>query len=265
VRNRGEVVTTALDGSGAAAWAACRHDALRRGFTLLKAGGLEALHRASQPTGRYFDLRERAPWMTSQSTFVLFANGADLWPRFRDSIAEGSLDARTIAEDRVFDSWIEAELRAVTAASGRRHATWFSHDADLDFVQLAVDVGLASRAPCRLAIHPRRGLWFALRGFAVLDLDHRDVAELGSAHGEGAMASNTPCAGCPAPCVPPFEIARARMQAGDDPAVVAELWLAVRDACPLGREHRYGDEQLAFHMGIERAALLHEWSAPVAP
>jgi hypothetical protein len=55
------------------------------------------------------------------------------------------------------------------------------------------------------------------------------------------------------------------MQAGDDPAVVAELWLAVRDACPLGREHRYGDEQLAFHMGIERAALLHEWSAPVAP
>lgn len=24
-------------------------------------------------------------------------------------------------------------------------------------------------------------------------------------------------------------------------------WLAVRDACPLGREHRYSEQQVAYH------------------
>ena len=33
------------------------------------------------------------------------------------------------------------------------------------------------------------------------------------------------------------------------------LWLAVRDACPLGREHRYDDDQLRYHYTKDVAAL----------
>jgi cyanocobalamin reductase (cyanide-eliminating) / alkylcobalamin dealkylase len=32
-------------------------------------------------------------------------------------------------------------------------------------------------------------------------------------------------------------------------------WLAVRDACPVGREHRYGDDQIAYHYAKRRDAL----------
>ena len=33
------------------------------------------------------------------------------------------------------------------------------------------------------------------------------------------------------------------------------LWLAVRDACPVGREHRYGDDQIGYHYRHDRTLL----------
>jgi hypothetical protein len=32
-------------------------------------------------------------------------------------------------------------------------------------------------------------------------------------------------------------------------------WLAVRDACPIGRDYRYDDDQLRYHYTKDRAAL----------
>jgi hypothetical protein len=52
--------------------------------------------------------------------------------------------------------------------------------------------------------------------------------------------------------------------AGGVPGSAAELrprwhaWLAVRDACPVGRAHRYDDDQLRYHYAGERDALDHE-------
>jgi methylmalonic aciduria homocystinuria type C protein len=49
----------------------------------------------------------------------------------------------------------------------------------------------------------------------------------------------------------------ARALAAGEPRTTEELrdrwrlWLAVRDACPVGREHRYSDEQIRFHYAGE--------------
>lgn len=37
------------------------------------------------------------------------------------------------------------------------------------------------------------------------------------------------------------------------------LWLAVRDAYPAGRSHRYGDEQIRYHDTKDRAVLRREY------
>jgi methylmalonic aciduria homocystinuria type C protein len=63
-----------------------------------------------------------------------------------------------------------------------------------------------------------------------------------SAHRVASVAIEPPCT-CDASCLAMFEAAIA---AGNGP----ESWragLAVRDACPVGREFRYSDAQLAYH------------------
>ena len=53
------------------------------------------------------------------------------------------------------------------------------------------------------------------------------------------VAIAPPCR-CGEPCLAALD--RARGETTD-----LRPWIAVRDACPLGREHRYGDDQLAYH------------------
>ena len=80
-----------------------------------------------------------------------------------------------------------------------------------------------------------------------------------------------PCGACTHACTPAF-----RRALTADPWLTSEpwwLWLAVRDACPLGREHRYGEDQIVYHYVKDRSLLsLHlrpdlppslEWSASI--
>lgn len=34
-----------------------------------------------------------------------------------------------------------------------------------------------------------------------------------------------------------------------------DSWIAVRDACPIGREHRYPEDQLRYHYTKDRSLL----------
>jgi methylmalonic aciduria homocystinuria type C protein len=287
VRNPGEVTERAGD-----PWIRCAHEAVRRGFTLLAVG--QAMPRderaRTQPAERSSDPAEiergdpaneraapadvgrivaattaaaRAP----ERRGLLVGHGDDPWPRFVDALADGRIGDVDLSAGRAFDAWIEGELHAIAAASGVAYELVFAHAATLDFVQLAVDFGLAARARCRLAIHPTRGLWFALRGLVVLDEGVSSRGGRATAVGparSSAPASAAlcrapgvpPCRGCPAPCVGPLASALGLMSARVEEGELAAAWLAVRDACPVGREHRYGDAQLGYHMGTSRAALL---------
>ena len=80
-----------------------------------------------------------------------------------------------------------------------------------------------------------------------LDLDGRAV------RAAPAIAAPCDCArGCAA------RRSRAALDGGRARGTTAELrerwrlWLAVRDACPVGRAHRYSDAQIRFHYAGER-------------
>lgn len=108
---------------------------------------------------------------------------------------------------------------------------------------LAHAAGLCDVAPCRLAIHRRYGPWFALRAVALIDTPGP----------ERAPAPPRICAPCSAPCRRPFEAAVA---SGSIPETDWRRWLAPRDACPVGREHRYPERQLEYHYTKRRHLLV---------
>jgi methylmalonic aciduria homocystinuria type C protein len=103
--------------------------------------------------------------------------------------------------------------------------------------RLADEAGLAWLSPSHLCVHPTFGPWIALRAAIVIDVPAPPTT--------GAMA---PLCDCDAHCLPKLQAA---LEAGE--ATSADVtqhwqhWVAMRDACPVGREHRYSDEQIAYH------------------
>jgi hypothetical protein len=97
-------------------------------------------------------------------------------------------------------------------------------------------------APSHLCVHAEFGPWIALRAAVVLD-----------APGGGSTPAEPTC-DCPSGCLPALERALAAGEPtnGDELRDHWTLWLAMRDACPRGRAHRYGDEQIRYHYVGER-------------
>lgn len=184
---------------------------------------------------------------------ILFGNTRQLWPAFtRAYAADASLQGAT----QPLDTYAVTRLTAVLAEASAARVLWvFSHVTQphaFPIQRLAERVGLAAISPSHLAIHPLHGPWLALRAVAVVDTP-------GPAEAPPPVAR--PCQGCSAPCVPALE--RARLASGtplSSAAVVAHApaWIAVRDACPVGRASRYGETQVAYHYGLSRSRILPE-------
>jgi len=149
---------------------------------------------------------------------LLVGNTRALWPRF--------LAARRDEPDPL-DRYIERVFERVFG--GER--AWLAHvtydGAWLPIQRLANAVGFAYLAPTHLSIHPTYGPWFALRGVVALAGDPVERAPI------------TPPCRCARACTSALE----RAMSSKDPA----SWIAVRDACPIGREHRYTDDQVHYH------------------
>ena len=98
----------------------------------------------------------------------------------------------------------------------------------LPFQRLAVAAGFGTPSPSQLVIHPIYGPWFALR--AVL---------LTAGTPQTRMLPAAAC-DCADRCPEAFKRAREAQASWRD-------WLAVRDACCVGREHRYSEDQIEYH------------------
>jgi methylmalonic aciduria homocystinuria type C protein len=157
---------------------------------------------------------------------LVVGNTRALWPKF---LASGK---------RLLDDYV---MESVTAAAGDApRAIRWAHDvpATVAIQRAAAIAGLAYLAPSHLCVHPEYGPWIALRAVIVLDEDAPPRAP----------AIAPPC-DCARGCGPAFE----RAMAAGEPRSTEELrarwrlWLDVRDACPVGRVHRYSEEQILFH------------------
>jgi len=168
---------------------------------------------------------------------VVIANSRALWPRFVAALA--AQPARLDAVNPL-DDYTRETIDAAVGGLGQRADIRYVFEPPprrLPFQRLAHAAGLAHLSPTYLCIHPVYGPWIGLRAVVVFD-----------ARGpQRALAVPPPC-DCAHGCRHVFDRARA---GGDWRA-----WVEVRDACPVGREHRYSDEQIEYHYVKPRELLI---------
>jgi cyanocobalamin reductase (cyanide-eliminating) / alkylcobalamin dealkylase len=182
---------------------------------------------------------------------LLIGNTRQLWPAFtRACTADSTLQSAAQPLDTYTVTRLTAVLAAATTARVQLVFSHVTHPQAFPIQRLAERVGLTALSPSHLAIHPLHGPWLALRAVAVVDV-------AGPVERPPPLAN--PCQSCSAPCVPALERALAASGTPLSSAGVvahAHLWIAVRDACPVGRPSRYGDTQVAYHYGISRSRIL---------
>lgn len=173
---------------------------------------------------------------SADTAVLLIGNTRRLWPAFigalsrRPELAEHPDPLDCYVEKVVGDGCAQVEGARVRWA----HRATPAH---ISMQALAEVAGLAWRSPAALSVHPRYGPWIALRAAVVLH---------GTRHERDAPMPR-PCFGCATGCEKRLRSLAAEAGWRD--------WLAVRDACPLGREFRYPAQQIAYHYTKSRALL----------
>jgi methylmalonic aciduria homocystinuria type C protein len=203
-----------------------------RGFDLVHAFDL-----ALVPADDAFAEVPRAP---ERRVGLLIGNTRALWPVF---VAALRADPELASARDPLDLYTERTLAAVFpgAPVAYGHRRYGAARQFIPMQRLAELAGLAVRAPIGLCVHATYGPWFALRAV---------VALVGDPPPTPALALPCPPANCERACTPALERA---MSATPDDAWRA--WLAVREACSVGRDHRYEDAQLRYHYTKDRSAL----------
>jgi len=172
---------------------------------------------------------------------VITGNTRAMWPRFRDAVRR---DPALLCVDHPLESYTERCITRAVEAVGVPASLRWSHDAGERLVamqRVAHVAGLAYLAESHLSVHPVYGPWIGLRAV---------VSFRAPGPSSPPPELRHPCSGCRDRCLPAFERALASVH-GQLTTEAArahwESWLACRDACPTGREHRYGDAQIRYH------------------
>jgi methylmalonic aciduria homocystinuria type C protein len=172
---------------------------------------------------------------------VLVGNTRALWPRFVAALRDDHELATALHPIDLYTERAFAEAFPDTPVVFA-HRRYGAARQFVPMQRLAELAGLAARAPTGLCVHRRYGPWFALRGVVALTGDP-----------PATSATRLPCPKdlCAATCMPALE--RAMAAPPDDRAW--EAWLAVRDACSVGRDYRYSDDQIHYHYTKDRSRL----------
>ena len=213
--------------------------------------GLDLVHAFS--TAWYNDRlpaeARRLPDFDRPALGLLIANTRTLWPVVKAALAADVALAR--AADPI-DSYVELSTSEALAGIEQRSIVLFSHQnrtEPLPIQRIAQAAGFARLAPSHLSIHAVHGPWIALRAVVVLDVD-----------GPSGPPPEPfdPCTPCSKPCLVALERALELTSQRVDALSVAQsfrAWLSVRDACPVGKDKRYSDEQIEYHYTKARSLL----------
>lgn len=180
---------------------------------------------------------------------VVIGNTRALWPRF---LAALRAQPELLAAPHPLYRYTERAIGAACAALPQPFSLRWSHAGGAGLVamqRLAHVAGLAYLSESQLSVHAEYGPWIGLRAALSLPLP-----------GPGGPPPELrhPCGSCAGRCRPAFERALAAASTAVSQADIEQswqLWLAVRDACPTGREHRYGDPQIRYHYLKDRQQL----------
>jgi cyanocobalamin reductase (cyanide-eliminating) / alkylcobalamin dealkylase len=188
-----------------------------------------------------------APFALGAQLALVVGNSRALWPPFKAWLADG--DRSRSALPHPLEAYVEAVI-ATAVFHAPPCTVRFAHEGPRwpPIQRLAEQAGLAWLAPSNLAIHPVFGPWISLRALITVDVP-----------GPTTPPAPAPaCTACAHACAPAFDKARRTL----DPADVSSsarsawhAWLAVRDACPTGRAHRFQADHILYGYTKDHAAL----------
>jgi methylmalonic aciduria homocystinuria type C protein len=158
----------------------------------------------------------------------LVGNTRALWPKF---LAARRADRELAQDPHPIDRYTE---RAFADLDRVLYAHRAYDGAFLPFQRIAAAAGFGTLWPSQLVIHPTYGPWFGLRAVVLVagEPTTRVLPRAACTHDDRCVATGVEA------------FARASQASGPD---AWRAWLAVRDTCCVGREHRYGEDQLAYH------------------
>ncbi len=181
--------------------------------------------------------------------------GGDFWPVFDLWREENTGIAHPL------DTWSKHIIRPI-ALSLSGEAVFPSDKPWRPFQQWAMAAEGLRPSPLGLLIHPDYGLWHGYRGAILFGAQAAMALETaGVAHGTRQRTLVNPCdtctdrpclSACPVDAFGPagFDVSTCRdylkMDKGQQGCMTSGC--LARDACPLGRNYRYGVEQIRFHM-----------------
>lgn len=203
--------------------------------------GLDVAAPVRAPTHRWRQWNVSVSTEHEDAEALVVGNSRELWPRFLERLAaEPELQRSPDPLDLAVRHMVCEALAAVPSL-GHCRALWPQVGPPFIAIgRIAESAGLLYSTPVGLWIHPEHGLWCALR--AVILLPESPLRELGD---EPPAFPPSPCLGCERPCVvaQATTLGRDVSQMKQDPAA----WIAIRDACPVGRDRRYDEAQVLYH------------------
>ena len=179
---------------------------------------------------------------------ILVGNTKALWLHFLEAMHnDPDLQTSPHPIDAFTQRCVEAALAPVPCRWLTRYGHKPSHSVALQ--RLAHVSGLAYLSASHLSVHRDFGPWIALRAACVIDIPGPT---------NKPTSPPQPCI-CESQCAPAFRAAMALTDQGkltqEDVSKQWRSWLAVRDACPVGRIHRYSDAQIRYHYQHDRRLL----------
>lgn len=161
------------------------------------------------------------------------------------------------------DDWSKSVIAPVAISLGAE-AVFPSDRPWQPFQQWAMAAEGLRPSPLGLLIHPEFGLWHGYRGallFGSTALAKPELADSGKPGDAPDRSSIHPCdscigkpclSACPVGAFSPgsFDVSSCRAYLTTDAGVQGcmRTGCLARDACPVGRRHRYGAAQIRFHM-----------------
>jgi hypothetical protein len=204
------------------------------GLDLLQPVQVHVYNEAVDPSYRMPDFGRK------DALLVLVANTKALWSHFVSAF-EGN--EKLLGESDPLDRWVEAQVDAVMAEVDVPHVVRYGHgssDSPVAMQRLGHVSGFGFLGPSQLSIHRKFGPWVSYRAAIVLDIPFERTA----------VASIDTCDGCDRkPCLSALELAMGGEKKVTFEGVRSDWkdWLAIREVCTVGQEHRFSNEQAAYH------------------